>query len=183
VRVPSERGETAWHYTTAAKLAAILRSGQLRPATAGVPASERPVVWFSTEPDWEPTACKMAFVPSRGLIRLNRDQTAALGGGLARIGIDAAILVGWPALARRANIHPEIVRELESGGHAQGAHPERWYGYIGTISASDPRLRWEVLSGGVWVAIAETSGAEGSADVRRGGVRNGGVDSRAGMRL
>lgn len=45
-----------WHYTTFSRLTRILLTGEIRPASAGVPEGERPIVWFSRNPVWEETA-------------------------------------------------------------------------------------------------------------------------------
>jgi hypothetical protein len=50
--------EIAWHYTTLQKAHSIEADGKLRPATTGVPANEKPILWFSLAQEWEPTATK-----------------------------------------------------------------------------------------------------------------------------
>ena len=47
-----------WHYTTIPNLISILADGAIKPATARVPAGEKPAVWFSTHQHWEPMATK-----------------------------------------------------------------------------------------------------------------------------
>jgi hypothetical protein len=49
----------AWHYTTGLHLPLIRESGVLRPSGVFIGPDERPVLWFSTAPYWEPTAAKM----------------------------------------------------------------------------------------------------------------------------
>lgn len=49
---------TVSHYTTGEKLRAIINTGQILPSTAHIEPNEKPVAWFSTNPDWEPTATK-----------------------------------------------------------------------------------------------------------------------------
>ena len=44
----------AWHYSTADRLQSIQRSGLILPASAGIPATERPVSWFSLHPLSQP---------------------------------------------------------------------------------------------------------------------------------
>jgi hypothetical protein len=45
---------------------AIVKDGVIRPATEGVPPGERPAVWFSIHPTWEPTATKALRDPKTG---------------------------------------------------------------------------------------------------------------------
>jgi hypothetical protein len=48
----------AWHYTTGSNALLIFESGVLRPTSLYVAPPEKPVLWFSTTPYWEPTASK-----------------------------------------------------------------------------------------------------------------------------
>src|SRR5437867_4326059 len=76
-----------WHYTVQRHLPGIIASEEIRPATAGVPRGERPVVWFSANPEWEATANKDALNVRTGMVeRLSRERTHDLF-GLARIGV------------------------------------------------------------------------------------------------
>ena len=50
--------EELFHYTSEVRLSQILKSGHIKLATAMVPIHDRPAVWLSTNPDWEPTATK-----------------------------------------------------------------------------------------------------------------------------
>jgi hypothetical protein len=72
--------DTLFHYTTGLKLKQIINSGQIRPSTAHVPPHEKPVAWFSTQDQWEPTATK---VPTPGT--LGQLITAKAQSGLVRI--------------------------------------------------------------------------------------------------
>src|SRR5262245_34334142 len=72
-----------WHYTTYDRLLRILGDGMIRPATAHVPEGERPVVWFSFHPFWEPTATKGIVIGG-----VTRDATEEEMGGLVRIGVE-----------------------------------------------------------------------------------------------
>ena len=49
----------AWHYTTGTKLDLILAGGVLRPTDSYIPDDEKPILWFSSDAFWEPTANKM----------------------------------------------------------------------------------------------------------------------------
>lgn len=61
--------------------------GAILPAVTYVPRGERPIVWFSFDPLWEPTACKSMVHDGGSLIHLDRDGTAKHGRGLVRIGV------------------------------------------------------------------------------------------------
>jgi hypothetical protein len=65
-----------WHYTAGHKLAMIRESCALRPNGAKVAPNERPVVWFSADALYEPTAIKLLQMP--GQARLRRPSVAEL---------------------------------------------------------------------------------------------------------
>lgn len=73
-----------FHYTTVFKLKQILNSGLIRPSTARIEPDEKPVVWCSTSPTWEPTATKCPVPGKPGQL-----ITANAQGGLARIEVPA----------------------------------------------------------------------------------------------
>jgi hypothetical protein len=52
--------ELLWHYTVRPHILSILSDGVIKPATAFVSRRERPIVWFSSNQNWEQTANKSA---------------------------------------------------------------------------------------------------------------------------
>jgi hypothetical protein len=144
---------TPWHYTTGQKLALILESGAIVPATALVPRRERPVVWFSLNQRWEKTANK-AIVHDGSLISLTMQQTAELCNGLARFGVapDTAPY-NWPELKRLSRMSSKMVRSLYDSALRQGASPSEWRGTFDPV----PREKWtsvEVFTNGVWIPVS-----------------------------
>src|SRR5262245_31920443 len=76
-----------WHYTTGEKIGLILKEGMIR-QSPNVCGSERPAVWFSSNPVWEVTSRKGRFDPITGQIRqLEMDEHLVYCGGLFRIAI------------------------------------------------------------------------------------------------
>ncbi len=72
--------EHIYHYTTGLKLKQIINSGCIKPTTAKIEPHEKPVAWFSTSPEWEPTATKVPIPGKAGQI-----ITAKAQNGLVRI--------------------------------------------------------------------------------------------------
>jgi len=72
--------EDIYHYTTGMKLRSIINSGHIRPTTSRIEPHEKPVAWFSTSGQWEPTATKVPIPGMQGQI-----ETAKAQGGLVRI--------------------------------------------------------------------------------------------------
>ena len=109
----------AFHYTTGQKLDLIFRSGHILPTTAKVPFHEKPVAWFSTSDQWEPTASKF---PAPG--KLGQLMTAQAQGGLARIQVPTSVA-------------PHRIQDLP---WLAGTTPEDWLGLVlaGLELGSDP---------------------------------------------
>jgi hypothetical protein len=129
-------------YTIGQKFAQIARDGVIKPATAYVSPRERPVVWFSTHPLWEPTACKMVQAPDGRLRRLTREETARYGGGLVRIGVaPESAPHNWQAYRRLSGVNPHIASGLAKSGKDQGADPRHWY------------VSFEPVPAALWMAV------------------------------
>jgi len=57
------RTSLLWHYTTGTHFREIVDDGMILPATAFLAPGERPIVWCSANPLWEPPACQAIPVP------------------------------------------------------------------------------------------------------------------------
>jgi hypothetical protein len=55
---------TVWHYTVGIKMPLIRESGVLLPTDSGIEPDELPVLWFSTNPYFEPTSAKAVLLAS-----------------------------------------------------------------------------------------------------------------------
>jgi hypothetical protein len=154
-----------WHYTTGDLLASIEADGEIEPAIAGLkhgpisedlraqleeivatgvskkvplPFKERPVVWFSRRPTWEPTATK-------GVIDGGVRRTATIaemverGGDLARIGVEPAGLFSWTYHVNKGGLSKKDARALERAAREVGAAPGDWLVHYGAVS----RDRWK----------------------------------------
>jgi hypothetical protein len=111
-----------FHYTTGLKLRSIINSGHIKPSTAHVPISEKPVAWFSTNPTWEPTATKAPIPGKPGQL-----ITAKAQNGLVRItapGRCAPYI--FPQLPLIAGTSPATCIGLLLAGLDLGADPSTW---------------------------------------------------------
>ncbi len=151
----SHDGPLLWYYVTAKKLQEILAEGELRPAAIGAPAKEKPAVWFSANQEWEPAANELWEDPRGAMVRLGRDQTFVLGGGLARTGVAAEVAPhDWKTFKRLSGISPKAARELYQTAIAAGSRPADWHASFEAV----PRSRWatiEVLEDEIWVTMRE----------------------------
>ena len=141
-----------WHYTAGHKLSLIRESCALRPNGAKIAPNERPVVWFSADGMYEPTAIKLVHMP--GQAKLHRPSVAELHElvGVFRFAIDRtdARLAAWPTIHRKARISTTGVANMLRAGIEIGAKPMNWFGALEEIPLAD--LRFEAWTGKQWVA-------------------------------
>ncbi len=147
------RARARWHYTIGQKLVLILQDGLIKPATAGVPPGEKPIVWFSSNPNWEPTACKATFDENGVFSRLTMAETADLGGGLVRFAVAPETAPhDWRALKDLSGMAGWMAQHLYREGITQGARPGDWWGTFDPV----PRSKWiavQVYDSGRWVDV------------------------------
>ena len=152
----------AWHYTVSIRAAGILSAGELRPSTAFVPASEIPIVWFSTRQHWEPTANKALQNADGHRVPLDFDETIEYGGGGWRFGVAVDQLTPWRRLKLAAHISPDMAAGLVRAAKRCGADPSFWYGSLKPVRMSVcliERLtdgRWIAATGGSCAALRRT---------------------------
>jgi hypothetical protein len=114
--------ENIYHYTTGLKLRSIINSGSIKPTTAKIEPHEKPVAWFSTSPEWEPTATKVPIPGRQGQL-----LTAKAQAGLVRItvpGTCAPYL--FSQLPLIACTSPQACIGLLLAGLELGADPRAW---------------------------------------------------------
>ena len=114
--------ENVYHYTTGLKLFSIINSGCIRPTTAKIEPHEKPVAWFSTQDQWEPTATKVPIPGMQGQI-----ETAKAQGGLVRItapGTCAPFV--FQQLPLIAGTKPSVCIGLLIAGLELGSDPDTW---------------------------------------------------------
>jgi hypothetical protein len=129
-----------WHYTSGDRWQQIRSSGVIRVATALVDPAERPAAWFSSEPEWEETATKMALRRDGSVIQLSRDQMAALCGGLVRIGVDPASAPhDWHDFRRLSGVSTGMVEHMETWARERGADPAHWFCRFSPVPAAEWR--------------------------------------------
>ncbi len=126
-----------WHYTTGQKVGLIFADRYIKPATAGVPRDERPIVWFTTSAAWEETANKGVMSTTGEVIRLTREQTE-LAGGLFRFGVaDDFPLHSFWRITRESKQDPRVTEELIESAVRWGSNPERdWWGTFHRVESA-----------------------------------------------
>jgi hypothetical protein len=114
--------DVLYHYTTGLKLRSIINSGCIKPTTAKIEPNEKPVAWFSTSPEWEPTATKAPIPGKQGQI-----ITAQAQSGLVRITVPATCApYVFPQLPLIADTSIKACIGLLLAGLELGSDPGTW---------------------------------------------------------
>ncbi|MEI6257924.1 MAG: hypothetical protein WCQ77_14910 [Planctomycetota bacterium] len=114
--------ENIFHFTTGLKLKQIINSGCIRPTSAKIEPHERPVAWFSTQDQWEPTATKVPTPGMQGQI-----ETAKAQGGLVRITVPGTCApYVFQQLPLIAGTKPSVCIGLLIAGLELGSYPDTW---------------------------------------------------------
>ena len=135
-----------WHYAPWTYLPAIIESGFLKGSNAGA-ADESPMLWFSANQKWEPTATKMIRNGAGAISTMTFEQQVKLLGCI-RFGLDANDyrLLNWKDACNFAGTPRESRRSLERVGKKSGADPAHWFAVASEISLSE--LHFQVWEGG-----------------------------------
>jgi hypothetical protein len=139
-----------YHYTTGLKLKQIINSNAIKPSTAHVPANEKPVAWFSTSPDWEPTATKCPVAGKPGEV-----ITAKAQSGLVRITVPGSVApYGIQQLPKVAGVSLQTYTGLILSGLELGADPGAWrFTPTAVPTALFREVEFFDFASGRWLAI------------------------------
>lgn len=181
----SETEPVYWHYTTHKGLAGLLQDKAIRPATAGVDRRERPIVWFSTNQQWESTVIKAINSSDGTIVQLkNREDMLLHGIRLFRIGVfPQSAPFDWSQLKKMSRMNAAIVRGLVLSAIEIGADPDEWRGTFKAVNATEwvSLQEWDGHSWREVDAHDETSGREPETAIERkaeGGYRSGAKSGR-----
>lgn len=110
-----------YHYSKAANLQNIISDGLLKPTDLFVPPPERPVLWFSSNQEWETTVSAA----------MTLDHAILTFGGLLRFGVTnkpTLFISHWSKLWKKAKISKDQKEILEMSAKKVGSDPYQWYG-------------------------------------------------------
>lgn len=128
---------------------AIVQAGHLRPGSSGV-SIERPMLWFSANQVWEPTAGKAWRGKDGRLSKAMtfREQQSTVG--CVRFGLASRDLrlIEWRDACAVAGIPRDDRRRMERNGQKAGGDPSQWMAVAGAVELSD--LSFEVFGDGAW---------------------------------
>lgn len=153
--------EIVWHYTKAEFLSAIEHSGELQPKAEsdsnkegikqGLHASIVPLIWFSSDQQWEPLCVQLSAGLNRhGMTwqKLAAEQTAI------RFGIPSndPRLLDWKAsciVSSSNRGERRLMEKLVIKGKKAGADVNKWFTSPTPIPLKD--LSFQVWWGGQWM--------------------------------
>lgn len=142
----SRTPEHLYHYTIGAKLALIAQTGALVPKGFEAEPREKPVLWLSENPQWEPTANKV--VSRDGGLTFERPTLLELQKmvGIFRFRLDTrqtallqehgVRLVPWTRIGTVAHISKRHMADMVKRGMAWGATPMHWWGCMDPLPLS-----------------------------------------------
>lgn len=162
------RAMYVWHYTPWASLPKIVKTGALRPSNAEA-RHEAPLLWFSSDQYWEPTATKILRTTDGRLLQLTFDQQAERF-GCVRFGLPSGDirLLNWSEACRASGASKIDKRALERTGAKRGGTHKNWSATLCAIPLSELRFevwvdRWSPCDSpedmaAVWVKTRTTEG-------------------------
>lgn len=134
---PSRRSRIAWHYSKVFHLLRILNAEILN-TTCAWDGREKPALWFTTSPDFEPTA-------SPG------DEVLYSTGGAMRFGYFANRLRTYDEWVRRCGLPRDVVELLERTAVDMGSNPRRdWLVSFHPIPVRACRFEVKTTAEGEW---------------------------------
>lgn len=140
-----------FHYTSPSYLPAIIKSGYIKLATAGIDIGERPAVWLSTNTIWEQTATKIGVINGVPTQMTMEQQCKFVG--LARIEVKRLDgFVDWEKFMHVSCVSRQSYKFMENLGKLKGANPNEWWAYFQPIGRKD-WLRVEVWDGKAWESM------------------------------
>ena len=135
-----------WHYAPWAYLPAMVESGALRGSNTGA-EGEAPMLWFSANQQWEPTATKMIRNSAGATVSMTFKQQVQMVGCIRfGMGADDCRLLDWKAACAFAGTPRDSRRALERVGKKKGADPAHWFATAATIPLAE--LHFQVWADG-----------------------------------
>lgn len=118
-----------FHYTVIQHCQDIFIDGEIKVATANIPKGVKPVVWFTTNPDWEETANKPVALDDGSLGEfLNRQGMWEHGFNPIRFEVDPkkVSLRSWNNYKKNSGDSQEAIKGLEKTAKQVGSDPKQW---------------------------------------------------------
>lgn len=141
-KTPGHTQRRLFHYTRSGHMRQILAEGQIRVATMYVDPTEKPVVWFSYRPEWEPSATPLYVdkaTGARSIITFEEFRTRETP---YRIEVNPqAAPLDWRAWRQLSGVKPGLAKCLKNLALRQHSNVKSW------------RMSFEPVTRENWLAI------------------------------
>ena len=126
-----------FHYTVGMKIESILNDGFIQTSPLKPVYGETPLVWLSTNDNYEQTARKAALTATGEELLLTIKQMDEHTSGVYRFVFDidsenCKELQHWQYIFKRCGISSKIRHRLINRANESGADPQEWWGHIKT---------------------------------------------------
>jgi hypothetical protein len=156
----------AWHYTTGARFLQILKRRAIVPAPVSDTSLGRPVIWFSVNEQFDPSACTITRESDGSLHHLTVNETADQGLGLVRLGVPVRTLLTCGETRRKAGMPINAWETLCEEAQELGSDPDQWFGCLQPIPLGNVVV--EVLDeDGCWRRMQGATAGRNSRPSRR----------------
>jgi hypothetical protein len=147
-----------FHYTVGLKLPSIQADGFLKTTPTEPKLGERPLVWLSSNPEYEHTARKHLMGSSDTGTRLGSlSEMDQYCHGVYRFCFPLEVLTDhlsalpWPVLKTRSRMRKRLIDRLVKRAKGVKAKPMDWYGVMAALPIERATLERLDLSTGQWV--------------------------------
>ena len=148
----------AWHYTSVIAAVSILKTGIIRRSEGLIYIKEKPVVWFSTEPDWEPTTTSNIETNEAGERKALGVEAAEKHAGCVRFGYPIDKLKSIQDFKKNSGCPPRLFKSFTSAPWVKDIY--KWLVSYEDIPA--PECVVEFRYSGRWLPLKEFGDIVGS---------------------
>lgn len=143
-----------YHYTVGTKIPSILNDGYLKLTPKEPLEDETPLVWLSSNEDWEMTANKGAITQDGKTVVLTKEETSLYANGLYRFVFNSNHLsnvLSFNQLISQELMPAPLGVSLVISGVKLGGIPSQWYAV--TVPLSIKNVKLQALVDGVWADL------------------------------
>ena len=143
-----------FHYTTASRAVKIMAAQQINVAIIGVSDGERPVVWASFHPNWEPTATPALGGPNGERDNLTFADLPAIDTPIRFEVRHESAPLDWRTWLKTSGVDRRHAKSLELVAIRQGATTDDWRMSFAPIVQKD-WIAIESFSWNQWMPIEQ----------------------------
>jgi len=146
-----------YHYTSLSHLIEIFKTGKLLTSqTEKMLKVKKPGLWFSSNPNWEPSAFKR-FNDGKKEFDLNTPEEFEKYIGCARIVTKLnPLFVTFAKYKHKSKVNPLLWEKMAEIAKSKGSNTNEWYAIFNPLSINT--LDIEVFENGNWISLKKENG-------------------------